>query len=110
MKFKEQAFAASKKANKVLGMIRRNFKSMNREMFQILYSKFVRPHLEYAATIWSSYLKNQKDTIDKVQQRATKLIPNLRKKEIQGQAEEAKSDVNRSKEKERRYDHNIQDS
>ena len=30
MKFKEQAFAASKKANKVLGMIRRNFESMNR--------------------------------------------------------------------------------
>ena len=45
MKFKEQAFAASKKANEVLGMIRRNFESMNREMFQILYSTLVRPHL-----------------------------------------------------------------
>lgn len=88
MKFKEQAFAASKKANKVLGMIRRNFESMNREMFQILYSTLVRPHLEYAATIWSPYLKSQKDTIDKVQQRATKLIPNLRKKEYKDRLKE----------------------
>ena len=80
MKFKEQAFAASKKANRVLGMIRRNFESMNMEIFQILYSTQVRPHLEYSATIWSPYHKSQKDTIDKVQQKATKLIPNLRKK------------------------------
>ena len=93
-------------------MIKKNFESLNKEMFQILISTLVRPHLEYAATIWSPYLKSQKDTIEKVQQRATKLIPaeKAEKKEIQGQAEGTKSDVNRSKEKERRYDHNIQDS
>ena len=37
MKFKDQVSAASKKVNKILGMINRNFDCMNKEMFQILY-------------------------------------------------------------------------
>ena len=59
------------------------------EMFQILYSTLVRPHLKYAATtIWLPNLKSQKDTVDKVQQRATKLIPNLRKKKYKDRLKE----------------------
>ena len=61
---------------------------MNWEMFQILYSTLVRQHIEYAATSWSPYLKSQKDTIDKVQQRATKLIPNMRKKKYKDMLKE----------------------
>ena len=34
MKFKDQASATSKKANRVLGMVRRNFEGMNRKCFK----------------------------------------------------------------------------
>ena len=60
MKFKDQVSAASKKANKILGMIKRNFECMNQEMFQILYDTLVRSHLEYAVTVWSPYQQEQK--------------------------------------------------
>ena len=48
MQFKEQVVPATKKANKTLGMIKRNFKCINKDMF-------VRPQLEYAVHLWSPY-------------------------------------------------------
>jgi hypothetical protein len=38
----------------------------------------VRPHLEYANVIWSPHLKRQSAAIEKVQRRATKLLPAVR--------------------------------
>src|SRR6266516_8078359 len=38
----------------------------------------VRPHLEYAVTVWSPYQQEQKNTLEKVQRRATKMIHNLK--------------------------------
>ena len=38
MKFKNQVASAAKKANKTLGMIKRNFKCINKDMFEVLYS------------------------------------------------------------------------
>jgi len=43
-----QCAEAAKKAMKVLGMIRRQFKDMDKECFTILYKSFVRPHMKYA--------------------------------------------------------------
>ena len=38
----------------------------------------VRPHLEFAITSWCPYLKKDIDMIEKIQRRATKLVPNLK--------------------------------
>src|SRR2546425_6335422 len=109
MKFKDQVSAASKKANKILGMIKRNFECMNQEMFQILYSILVRPHLEYAVTVWSPYQQEQKNIIEKVQRRATKMLSNL--KNLSYEERLSKLDLMTTEERRRRgdYDHNIQD-
>ena len=65
------------KANRVMGMIRRSFSHLNKEIFKQLYKSQVRPHLEYAQAAWSPYRK--KDiTLENVQRRATKLIPGLK--------------------------------
>jgi len=43
-----QCAEAAKKAMKVLGIIHRQFKDLDKECFVILYKTFVRPHLEFA--------------------------------------------------------------
>ena len=37
----------------------------------------MRPHLEYAATIWNPHKKGYIDDVDKEQGRATKLLQNI---------------------------------
>jgi len=69
---------AVSKAMKALGMIRRTFGSLSREGFQILYGTYVRPHLEYYAQVWTPYYKKDISCLEKVQQRATKLVRNLK--------------------------------
>ena len=66
------------KANKILGIIRRSFSFLNKDTFLMLYKSLVRPHLEYANVIWAPRLKRQSAAIERVQRRATKLLPEVR--------------------------------
>ena len=65
------------KANRLLGIIRRSFCALDNNSFTLLYKAIVRPHLEYAATIWNPYKKGYIDGLEKVQRRATKLLQNI---------------------------------
>ena len=47
-----QCTEAAKKAMKILGIIKRQFKNMDKVTFLILYKSFVRPHIEYAIQAW----------------------------------------------------------
>jgi ribonuclease P/MRP protein subunit RPP40 len=44
---------------------------------------FVRPHLEFAVTVWKPYLKSDIEILEKVQRRATNLVPNLKNLEYE---------------------------
>ncbi len=59
-------------------MIRRNITYKEKEMIVPLYKAIVRPHLEYCIHAWSPYHRKYIDMLDKIQRRATKLIPGLR--------------------------------
>ena len=67
----------TKKANQVLGLIKRNFKYMDNKTFILLYKSLVRPILEYGAPIWSPHLLRQSRLIEDIQRRATKLLPEM---------------------------------
>ena len=62
------------KANKMIGLIKRTFTCLDKNIFCQLYKSMVRPHLEYANTVWFPVLKRQSIAIEKVQRRATKLV------------------------------------
>ena len=62
------------KANSIVGLIRRSFSYLNPKLFQILYKSFVRPHLEYAGSVWSPKLRKLINLIERVQRRATRLV------------------------------------
>ena len=66
------------KANKMLGIIRRSFTYLDNEVITCLYKSHVRPHLEYANTIWFPYLKRQSAALEKVQRRATRMIKSIK--------------------------------
>ena len=65
-------------ANRTLRYIRHTFKYLDENMFLLLYKSLVRPHLEYGSCIWSPSLKYNVDAIERVQRRATKMVPSLR--------------------------------
>jgi hypothetical protein len=74
----EQCTAAAKKANKVMGLIKRSFICLTPEIFLPLYISLVRPHLEYAITAWAPHYARDIKLLERVQARSTKAVFGLR--------------------------------
>jgi hypothetical protein len=75
LKFSKHVGKVANKANRIAGLIRRTFTHMDENMFLLLYKTLVRPHLEYANCVWNPFLQQDIDKLEKVQRRATKMIP-----------------------------------
>ena len=63
-----------KKANQVMGSIRRTIEYKNKNNIVCLYKSLVRPHLEYCQQAWRPYYQQDIDNIEKVQRRMTRMI------------------------------------
>ena len=63
------------KANARVGLIKRTFTYLDREIFTSLYTTLVRPILDYGVQCWSPYLVKDIDKLEQVQRRATLLVP-----------------------------------
>ena len=77
-KVSEQCGIAASKVNQILGLIRRNITYKGKKLIIPLYKAIVRPHLEYCIQAWRPYRKKDIDTLERIQRRATKMIPELR--------------------------------
>ncbi|MGE5822757.1 MAG: reverse transcriptase domain-containing protein [Nitrososphaerota archaeon] len=75
-----QCSKSVKSANRILGMIKRSFCNLDKEVVLQLYKSLVRPHLEYCVQAWRPHYQKDIDLIERVQRRATKLIPSFKGK------------------------------
>ena len=80
LKFHMHTATATKKANQILGIIKKSYQTRGAVTKSTLYKAMVRPHLEYANSIWGPFYKGDIKKAEAVQHRATKLIPELKDK------------------------------
>ena len=74
LSFEEHISKQVNKANSILGIINRGFENLSPQIFLTLYGTFVRPHLEYAQSVWSPKLRKHVNLLEGVQRRATRLV------------------------------------
>ena len=66
LSFKDHISQKINKAYSILGIIKRNFIYMDETSFILLYKSMVRPHLEYANSVWCSYKVGDIKEIEKI--------------------------------------------
>ena len=83
LKWAAQIRNCCSRANRIVGMISKNFKYLDEIIVRNLYTGLVRPHIEYAIWAWNPTLEKDKRELEKIQRRATKLVPKLRSMEYE---------------------------
>ena len=78
LKFESHIYEKINKANSMMGLIRRSFIYMDEDMFKKLFKAIVRPHLEYANSVWHPTKIKDITAIENVQRRATKYLPTMK--------------------------------
>jgi len=68
------------KGNRTLGLIRRTYSYLDATSVTRLYTSLVRPKLEYGYPAWAPMYQKDCELLEKVQRRATKLVPTVRDK------------------------------
>ena len=78
LNFEKHVNAKIVTANKILGIIRRTYMFLNKEIFLPLHKALVRSHCDYAMSIWNPHMIKFIESVESVQRRATKLIPKIK--------------------------------
>ena len=78
LKPSKQCTVAAHRANAVLGQITRSFHYRDKRVFMKLYKQYVRPHLEFAVQAWSPWSVADKAILEKVQERAVRMVSGLK--------------------------------
>jgi len=80
LKCSQQCNYVYKKAIRVMGMIRRTISYKEPKIMLSLYKTLVRPHVEYCSCAWYPHYKKDKELLEKIQHRYTKMVNNMKGK------------------------------
>ena len=75
LKVGTQCNQAFSKANRMLGILKRNIVNKTPQIMVNLYKTLIPPHVEYCVSAWSPYYVKDKNILERIQHRFTKLIP-----------------------------------
>ena len=78
LRFSQHIETQFKKANRLLGLIRRSYEHLDAESMKLLFVALVQPHLEFGNVVWSPRLEKDKKLVEGVQRRAIKIISSLK--------------------------------
>jgi len=73
----QQCVLAAKKANGILGYIKKGVTSRSSKVFLPLCSALVRPHLKYCVQLWAPHFKKDEELLERVQWRFTRMMREL---------------------------------
>ena len=104
LKWGNQVDKAVKSANSVIAQIKNSFTYFDAELVKLLYVSLVRPHLEYAVSVWNPYLRKDIEKLESVQHRATRLVPKLRKDPYEQRLKKTRINMSRNKATKRGHD------
>jgi len=64
------------KANRTLGLLRRNLKVASKPAKELAYQGLVRPQVEYGSVVWDPHTKNLTHQVEMVQRRSARFVCN----------------------------------
>jgi len=78
LKFQMHVSKAVNKVSRMFGLVRVTFTCIVETTLLRLFTTMVHPHLEYGNVIWYPRFRCDNLEVEKIQKKATELIPNLR--------------------------------
>ena len=90
LSFGTNASKVGAEANSTLGLINRHFRHNETKPLMNVYKTLVRPKVEYCMTVAQPVYKKDKENIERVQHRATKLVLGMENKAYSERLEELK--------------------
>ena len=78
LKVANQCEMAYNRANKMLSLMFRTLEYKTPEVMTCLYKSLVRPHVEYCASAWSPHYSKDKQRLEKIQHRFTRMVPGMK--------------------------------
>ena len=76
MSWSKHISKATTRANRILGLIRRNLRGTSVKIKEKAYLTLVCPHLEYCSAIWNPYTKKDISRIENIQRQAAGFVLN----------------------------------
>ena len=78
LKLAKQCAKAANTAYSIFGRLKRAFTSRSLHIWKLLYTTYIRPHLEFAISAWNPYLKKDINLLERVQRQVTKHVHTIK--------------------------------